>query len=212
MSILIIDGGPRKNWNTAQLLDKVAEGVVSAGGETLRYRLYDHRFKGCVSCFACKRKGIFLDCCAQKDDLHPILKEAHKADAIVLGSPFYFGEITGISRMFIERMFFPYLGHYDKKPSSYGRKIKFAFVYAMNAFPEEFDRMHMTPVFERYDELVSMLFGEPIRLMATETLQFDDYSKYQTAAFDADYRVKRHETVFPEDLRKAFELGASLVF
>jgi len=211
MSVVIVDGGPRKNWNTAQMLAKVAQGALSAGAEVEQFRLYDLQFKGCISCFACKRKGVVLETCAQKDALLPVLQAAYKADALVLGSPVYFGEVTGMMRMFFERLCFPYLGHYDNKPSFYGREIPAAMVYTMNSFPAEFDLMHMTGVLARYQDVLGMLFGKPLELMATETYQFDDYSKYQSSSFDVAARKERHDTVFPQDLQKAFDLGVSLV-
>ena len=56
--IIIIDGGPRRNMNTAQMLQKFAEGAQSAGEhiEVKTYRLYDLDYKGCMSCMACKLK------------------------------------------------------------------------------------------------------------------------------------------------------------
>lgn len=57
--IVIIDGGPRKNFNTAAMLQKFAEGAKSAGEgiEVKTVRLYDLDYKGCMSCMACKIKG-----------------------------------------------------------------------------------------------------------------------------------------------------------
>ncbi|MBP5786811.1 MAG: flavodoxin family protein, partial [Kiritimatiellae bacterium] len=57
--ILIVDGGPRRNMNTAALCDAFEEGArgVSPEVEVARVRLYDlPPWKGCVSCLACKLK------------------------------------------------------------------------------------------------------------------------------------------------------------
>ena len=53
--IVIVDGGPRKNMNTAQLLQRFAEGAKSVGEdvEVKSVRLYDIDYKGCMSCMAC---------------------------------------------------------------------------------------------------------------------------------------------------------------
>lgn len=63
--IIIIDGGPRRNMNTAQMLQKFAEGVKSAGNETevRTIRLYDLDYKGCMSCMDCKLKGRVSNVC-----------------------------------------------------------------------------------------------------------------------------------------------------
>ena len=59
MKALFINGSPRKNGNTAQLLRKAMEGAKDAGAEVEFVDLYDHSliYKGCMSCFACKVKG-----------------------------------------------------------------------------------------------------------------------------------------------------------
>ena len=46
--------------------------------------------------------------------------------------------------------------------------------------------------------------------MVTETLQTDDYGRYEMTMFDAAARKRRRETVFPQDLRKAFDMGAEM--
>ena len=91
--IVIVDGGPRKNMNTAQLLQRFAEGAKSVGEgvEVKSVRLYDIDYKGCMSCMACKLKGKVSNICLFKDALTPILEEIAKADGLVLGSPIYFG-------------------------------------------------------------------------------------------------------------------------
>lgn len=57
MKIIAINGSPRKNRNTATLLNKALEGAASQGAETELIHLYDLNYKGCVSCFACKIKN-----------------------------------------------------------------------------------------------------------------------------------------------------------
>lgn len=73
--IVIVDGGPRKNMNTAQLLQRFAEGAKSVGVEVeiKTVRLYDLDYKGCMSCMACKIKGRASNVCRFKDVLSPLL-------------------------------------------------------------------------------------------------------------------------------------------
>ncbi len=56
-NIVIVNGSPRKNWNTAKMCESFANGVKEAGGEVEIINLYDIDFKGCRSCFACKLKN-----------------------------------------------------------------------------------------------------------------------------------------------------------
>src|SRR5665647_3224861 len=111
MKVIAINGSPRKKWNTATLLNKALEGAASKGAETELIHLYDLDFKGCISCFACKLKdGKSYGKCAVKDELTPLLKQIEEeADAIILGSPIYFGTVSGEMRSSMERLMFPYL-------------------------------------------------------------------------------------------------------
>ena len=54
-------------------------------------------------------------------------------------------------------------------------------------------------------------FGSCETLLSTNTLQVKDYSRYHLAGFDAGAKRRRHETVFPQDCQKAYELGVKLV-
>ena len=51
-------------------------------------------------------------------------------------------------------------------------------------------------------------FGAAETLMVTDTYQFDDYSKYETSGLNEARKARRKAEVFPEDCRKAFEMGA----
>ena len=103
--IYAINGSPRKNGNTAQLLQKALDGAASAGAEVKLIQLADLNFSGCLSCFACKRLQNPTPGCALKDDLSEILKELLQADGIIMGSPIYFGAETGLYRNFLEQLF-----------------------------------------------------------------------------------------------------------
>ncbi|SFC38269.1 hypothetical protein [Clostridium uliginosum] len=64
----------------------------------------------------------------------------------------------------------------------------------------------------KYNEfLVERFFGKAESLFVTDTYQFDDYSKYVATAFDASEKLKRRKEVFPQDCKKAFELGKRLI-
>ncbi len=99
MKVMAINGSPRKNWNTATLLKKALKGAASQGAETELVHLYDLKFTGCTSCFACKiRGGKSLGRCAVKDDLAPVLRKVEAIDALILGSPIYFSDVSGEMR------------------------------------------------------------------------------------------------------------------
>ena len=60
MKVLAINGSPRKNGNTAALLKQAMDGAKSQGAETRRIDLYSLNYKGCISCFYCKRKDKLM--------------------------------------------------------------------------------------------------------------------------------------------------------
>ena len=210
MKIVAINGSPRKNWNTDTLLKKVLEGANSAGAETEMVYLYDLKFRGCLSCLACKMKDSpNRGRCVVVDDLNPILAKLHDADAVVMGSPIYFSEVTGMMRCFIERFLFQYLNYDDfSKPLSPAKKI--AMVYTMNIAEPMLHQFGYDVLFKRYEGWMNNFFGSCTTLLCTETMQVKDYSRYHLGAFNGDERKKRHETVFVEDCKKAYDLGIAL--
>ncbi|MFC1885139.1 flavodoxin family protein [Thermodesulfobacteriota bacterium] len=211
MKVMAFNGSPRKKWNTATLLEKAIEGASSQGAETSLVHLYDLHFKGCISCFACKTKGgKSYGTCAVKDDLTPIYEEIKEAGAIILGSPIYFGDVSGELRSFQERLLFPYLVYESPPQTLYPRTIRTAWIYTMNA-PEEFaQQFGYDRLFNSNERIMRMIFGHSESMMSYDTYQFDDYSKMVANRFDVDKKEKRRREVFPKDCRKAYDLGAAL--
>ena len=213
MKIIGINGSPRKNWNTAILLTKALEGAASQGADTELVHLYDLDFKGCISCFACKIiDGPHNGRCAVKDGLSPLLKKIEdEADAIILGSPIYFGSMTGEMRSFMERLLFPYLV-YSKPPRSlFPRRIKTGIIYTMNATEEVSVERGYGTMFRLTEMFFQRIFGESAETRCSyDTYQFPDYSKVIMESMDPVKKAARREAVFPDDCRRAFEFGCRI--
>ena len=208
MKIVAVNGSPRKQWNTARLLEKTLEGAAAAGAETKLVHLYDLAFKGCVSCFACKRiGGASYGRCAVRDGLTPLLDELDSADAFVLGSPVYLYAETGEMRSCIERLCFQYLRYANPPATLFPRRIRTAFVYTMNVPEGMVADTGLGQHIEISRGFMERTFGHCETLLATDTLQFDDYSKYENTLFDPDAKQRRYREVFPEDKARARELG-----
>ena len=212
MYLLAVNGSPRKNWNTATLLNKSLEGASSKGAATEIVNLYDLNFKGCVSCFCCKLKdGKSYGKCAHQDDLTVVLEKIDKADAVILGSPIYLGNVTGEMRSLMERMAFQYLV-YDKNYSSlYTKKKPVGFIYTMGASEIRVKEAGYERTLSATEKVFERLFGKTESLYVTDTYQFSNYSKYVTTAFDETAKAKRRQEEFPKDCNKAFEMGARFV-
>jgi len=212
MKVIAINGSPRKNGNTAILLGKALEGATFKKAETEMIHLYDLNFKGCNSCFACKvLGGKSYGKCAVKDDLKELFNKIEAADAFILGSPIYLGEVTGEMRSFLERLFFQYLV-YDKERSILVPKtLKTGFIFTMNAPEKVIKDLGYEQKFKGYEAILKRFFGSSKHLTVTDTLQFDDYSKYMAIGFNAGAKAKRRKEVFPVDCEKAYQFGAALV-
>ncbi len=210
MTVIGINGSPRKKWNTATLVGKALEGAASQGARTELVHLYDLDFKGCKSCFACKLIGSpSYGRCAQKDGLSPLLRKIEEqAQAIILGSPIYFGAMSGEMRSCIERLLFAPLEYASPIRSTFPRKIRTGFIYTMNVSEEMVSARGYAAMFSATETSFRMIFGgEAETFCCYDTYQFPDYGKVVMQYMDPEKKLARRDTVFPEDCRKAFELG-----
>ncbi len=212
MKIIAINGSPRKKDNTATLLEKALEGAANKGAQTKLIHLYDLNYKGCLSCFSCKRLGgKSYGKCAVKDDLFDVFDQIEKADALLLGSPIYFGEITGAMRSFLERLFFQYLVYDKAHTVLFPGKLTTGFIFTMNVPEQLLKEIKYDMKFKGYEGILKRFFGAAKTLVVTDTWQFADYSKYETSSIDIDAKAARRRDVFPLDCEKAATLGAELV-
>lgn len=202
--IIIIDGGPRKTFNTASMLKKVAEGAnsVSEGTEVKSYRLYDLDYKGCMSCLACKIKGKAVNICKFKDALTPILEEIAEADGLVLGSPNYFGEITGQMRAFLERLAFPWLSYNDYSQTA-PKRMPVLLIETQNG-TKEYNNCNGYGTMEY---CISQALGEPEKLIAYNTYQVKNYNSYELAGFSEEAKRQYRDAHWEDDLQQAYNAG-----
>lgn len=209
MKVIAFNGSPRKNeWNTVTLIKNALEGSASVGAETEMIHLYDLKYSGCISCFACKKLGRKQDgVCAIKDDLKDVLDRVKDADALIIGTPVYWHAESAATRAFLERLFFPYYKYSKDFKSVFPKQIKTGLIYTMNVTNEMANDAGYDKHFAMTRWSLEMIFGECELMLSTDTMQYDDYDKYDSEAFDGNAKLKRHNKVFPEDCRRAFELG-----
>ena len=202
--IIIIDGGPRKNFNTASMLQKFAEGAssVSEDIEVKTVRLYGLDYKGCMSCMACKIKGKASNVCKFRDALTPVLEDIADADGLVLGSPIYFGDVTGQMRTFLERLAFPWLSYNDYSMTA-PKRMPVVLVETMNGTPER----NNSQGYGSMEYCIKSALGEPERLIAYNTYQVKNYDRYELAGFSEEAKRNYRDTHWEENLNHAFEAG-----
>lgn len=208
MKTILINASPRRKSNTAHALDFAKKGAESVGAETEYINLYDLDFKGCRSCLECKLKSKAKCKCYWEDDLSPLIKKILEADTLIIGSPIYFGEPTSAFRALVERLIFCVMS-YDDGSSYYTGKVDVGIFYTMNA-PLEFYKQSMEPSLATTEYLFSFLNGVIESYPICDTLQVDDYSKYNMAGFSQEAKQKQNLLQFPIDMQEAFRIGAEL--
>ena len=211
MKIIAVNGSPRRNGNTAELIEQALAGARDNGAETTRVDLYTMDYKGCVSCFYCKRKDRPHGVCALSDALSPLLSELKEADAVIFGSPIYYDNITSGMAAFLERFLFSNYIYSEEIPTVFPKALPSGFIYDMNITMEQAQRVHLESNLEKYRRSITEVLGlAPEVLCVYDTWQFSDYSKYESSIFSAEEKRRRREEHFPLDRRAAYKLGARL--
>ena len=206
-TIVAVNAGPRRHWNTDTLIDKAIEGARSEGAEVRKFDLYRlERYTGCISCFGCKKerhKGH----CIVKDGLTDVLDAIREADGLIIGSPNYLGEMTASFRALYERLVFQNLTYNVETPCCNQNPLPVLLIMTSNAPDDAY-----ADLLDGYKRTLNGFVGQTEVLVSGNTLQLKDYDKtdWPWSYFDAEAKRKRHETVFPKECAKAFESGASL--
>ena len=205
--IIAVNAGPRKGWNTDTLIMEASRGAESTGAEVQRFDLFRlEKYTGCISCFGCKKeknKGR----CICRDGLTPVLDAIREADGLIVGSPNYLSELTASFRALYERLIFQNLTYNLENPCCNQHPLPVLFIMTSNA-P---DTGYLNLV-GNYQQTLNRFVGPTEVLVSGNTLQLKDYSRtdWPWTMFDPEAKQQRHETVFPEECRKAFQMGAAL--
>ena len=101
MKILGIIGSYRKKGNTDTAVQTVLEQTKQFGAEVEIIYLKDYQIKDCIGCEGCKDTLK----CVINDDMQKLYPKIIEADAIVIGSPTYFYNVTGVIKNFIDRLY-----------------------------------------------------------------------------------------------------------
>lgn len=208
MKTVIINGSPRKNWNTAQLLREAEKGAKSAGAQVRYVDLYDLTYTGCRSCLACKRKDDAKPCgCHWKDELTPVLESILDADRLIMGTPIYYGEPSAAVRGLFERLVFPAMS-YSTYQSIFKGKIDVDVIMTMNV-GEAYYKQGLEEKMKEYFAPLHFLNGKLRLFPVCDTLQVEDYSKYEMDGFSEEHKRQVRKEQFPDAIRQAFEIGCN---
>jgi multimeric flavodoxin WrbA len=101
MKVLGINCSPRKGGNTEILINEVFKVLEKEGIKTELFQIGGKVVKGCIACMKCRKKKDGF--CHQKNEvINKCIERMIKADAIIIGSPVYYADITADAKAFLE--------------------------------------------------------------------------------------------------------------
>ena len=205
--IIAVNAGPRIGWNTETLISEASKGAEAAGAAVERFDLFRlERYTGCISCFGCKKEK-FKGHCVCRDALTPVLDAIRGSDGLIIGSPIYLSELTASFRALYERLVFQNLTYNLETPCCNEHPIPVLLIMTSNA-PDT----NYLGLARNYQQILSSFVGPTEILVSGNTLQLRDYSKtdWPWSRFDPEAKKLRHETVFPQECKKAYDMGMAL--
>lgn len=103
MKILILNGSPRPDGNTAAMIGAFLEGATDNGHEITVVQVCRKKIAGCLACEYCHTKGNGK--CVQQDDMQEVYPLLDEAEMIILASPIYYHSFTGQLQCAINRIY-----------------------------------------------------------------------------------------------------------
>lgn len=100
LKVVGIVGSPRKNGNTEFMVKTTLDKINEAGIQTELITLYDKDINYCIGCDSCKKTNE----CVIADDMQELTKKVLDANGVIMSSPVYFGDMTGLAKSFIDRL------------------------------------------------------------------------------------------------------------
>jgi multimeric flavodoxin WrbA len=148
MKIACILGSPREKGNSATIAQRFLDTAEAFGAETETFILNKLAFRGCQACYACKTK---LDRCVLKDDLTPVLEAVKNADALVIATPTYYGDVSGQLKCFMDRTYSYLKPDYitNSQPSRLTPGKTLVFIITQG-HPDEAMFNHVFPLYDRF--------------------------------------------------------------
>ena len=102
MKILIINGSPKNNGNTARSLAEAETIFAAEGIEVENVHIGDKMIRGCIACQACKKTGK----CAIDDLVNEVAAKFETCDGLVAASPVYYASANGTLISLLDRLFY----------------------------------------------------------------------------------------------------------
>ena len=208
-NVLLFNASSRKNNNTVTILKAIKEGVESVGKTAEIVHLDKLKFHGCQGCLQCKRPNAPASCII-KDDATKYIEQLKNADAFVIGSPVYFGNLTGPFYSFFQRFLYCHFNYCEEKRSKLTRPVKTGLVYTCGAPQSMFERIY-APQFQHNKDYLEMVFKGKCQVLVNYfQLLTKDVSKLWVPGEPNDLKKKWFEEHQENILKQAFDMGVSL--
>ena len=187
MRILAVSGSPRKGGNTDTLLEKALEGARSEGAQTVKIDLSEMDISPVKEEEYYTVTGEGLSVVA--DDIHAVFGQLKRADAVILGSPVFFGSLSAQLKTMIDRFQCVWLSSNIHKKDVFPGGKKGAFICVQAGSREDF--------FGNASSIVKHFFA---------TIN----TEYSAELFCGGLEEKLDALERAEYLEKAFDLGRNL--
>lgn len=112
--VVLINGSPHENGNTALALGEVARQLEKNGVAAELLWVGNKPMQGCIACGACKKSGA----CVCGGGVNEAAEKIRAADALIVGSPVYYAGPTGTLCAFLDRLFHSAGHDFDGKPAA----------------------------------------------------------------------------------------------
>lgn len=102
MKVLLVNGSPRANGNTALALEDMVKIFAEEGIETEVVHVGNKAIRGCIACLGCRDKGA----CVFDDEVNVYAKKFEECDGLVVASPVYYASANATLIAFLDRLFY----------------------------------------------------------------------------------------------------------
>lgn len=174
MKLVAVNGSPRTNGNTSAMLKEIVAMAKRKGIQTQYFDLADMHVADCKGCQSCRTNQA----CAQEDDLSKIIEAMQESDFVLLGTPVYMGDETGLMKCMADRLY-SLLAPGDK-PGTYRTRLA----------PGKRAMLLMTCGDANGDKLYNYILTRYFRLLV-KLLEFDDFHSYIIGGVSPDLDVRK---------------------
>lgn len=122
MYALAINGSPRKGGNTEIMLETLLQPLSDKGWKTEIYQIGNQKIRGCMACMKCWEKKD-LKCAISNDIFNDLFEKMVQADALIIGSPTYFADVSTETKALLDRSGFVALANDYKFAGKIGAAV-----------------------------------------------------------------------------------------